>query len=182
MISGFIKKLLYTNQFQVFKGKTSILETPYTILPLEALVLLEKREPKLCYSLMKKAAFEHAGILMKKTGFKGKQAFSLLMESFDVFGIGELQVIELDEKQCKGRVKLLDSAYLKEAAKLKIAAKHSVTSGTLAGFFSYYLSHNVDVSHESSEGNTAFFVVKKAKIDKLEGEGDELWLKGFLLA
>ena len=142
MLSGFLKRLLFARQLQMSDGKIVVLGERDVIFPVEFMFsLLDKG---FSYKEFKKLSKLQIETLAKKIGVANEGILQTMKDIFDLYGIGGLEIIDLDNKNKKCFLGLkespIDSCFSAKSKKLTC----DFTCAVLAGFFSYAFSKDVE--------------------------------------
>ncbi|MFZ5955864.1 MAG: V4R domain-containing protein [Nanoarchaeota archaeon] len=167
MISSFLQKLLFVKQFDMINGKIEILGNKYIMLDSANLLVLQNIDKTKMYQAAKdiskknmKEFVEHAEVykgiktqelqniaeLAKKIGKTDEGMIKTLQMIFEIYGLGKLEIIELDNENHRASLKIIDSTLA--LAQLETAKTKSpvctLTAGILAGIFTYIFNKNVE--------------------------------------
>jgi predicted hydrocarbon binding protein len=185
-LSAMLQKLLFVNQFSIAKGKIEILGNKYVMLDASNLVVLQEIDKSKMYASMKKTAksgikslVEHAEVykglkdqslkniaeLSKKIGETDEGTIKTLEAVFETYGLGEMEIIDLNNKDKTAKIKILGSTMALEHLKKgkSKTATCSLTAGIIAGIFSFIFNKDVDCTETSclAKGNgECFFEVE----------------------
>jgi len=166
-LSSLLQRLLFVNQFNVIDGKIEVLGNRYIMLDASDILVLQDIDKTKTYSTAKdmsknnlKNLVEHASVykgmkdqsmkniaeLSKKIGKTDDGVIKTLQSLFEIYGLGKLEIMNLDndKKQVILRIKgsSLGLAQLdKQKSKTTVC---TLTSGVLAGIFSYIFKKDVD--------------------------------------
>lgn len=181
VLSPIIKKLMFVRQFDIDKGKIELLGGRQIMIHASAVLELQEIDEGKVYESAKqsslkniKGAVEHAQVygkmrdvfmdeiasLGKKIGETDSGVINTLQEIFNVYGLGEINIQELDNAGKKAIVIVRDSALVEEfTKKTKGRSKApvcSLTAGVIAGMFSYIFGKEIDCIEEKckSQGNS----------------------------
>jgi predicted hydrocarbon binding protein len=168
MLSALLQKLLFINQFNIKEGKVEILGSRYIMLNASDLWRLQETDETKTYAVLKdvskgnlKEMIEHAKVykglkdeslkniadLSKRIGKSDEGVISTLQNLFELYGLGKMNITNLDNKNKQASILLSDSTIAKEQIKQSGKSKVpvcTVTKGILAGIFSYLFKHDVD--------------------------------------
>lgn len=176
-LSAFLQKLLFVNQFSISGGKIEMLGNRYIMLNASDILVLQKIDETIAYNLGKNMAkkqfssmVEHAKVyqgikneslkniaeLSKKIEKSEEGKMKVLEEIFDIYGLGRLQIVDLDNKNCKVSLKIDNSTisqeYLKDKNNVKSKSGVCVlTAGILAGIFTFLFKKKVECLEESCQ-------------------------------
>jgi len=180
MLSSLLQRLLFVNQFNIIDGKVEVLGTRYIMLDASDLLVLQEIDKTKCYKAAKdgtksnlKELVEHANVyegmkdqslkniaeLSKKIGKTDEGVIKTLQSLFEIYGLGKLQILNLDNEKKKANLRVSDSSLAKAQLK-KGKSKTPVctlTSGILAGIFSYIFKKDVDCIETNCLGKGSQF-------------------------
>ncbi len=160
MLSPLIQKLLFVKQFSIDGGRISVLGNDFIMLDASNLLELQELDKTKMYNIVKESArsqlkriVEHAQVykkmkeaslrsiaeLSKKVGITDEGQIKVLQELFDIYGLGKLEIINLDNPHKRATLRLHDSSLVSAYfERYKVKAKVcAITAGILAGIFSY---------------------------------------------
>ncbi|MBI3334333.1 hypothetical protein HYZ97_02505 [Candidatus Pacearchaeota archaeon] len=168
-LSGILKKLLFVRQFDIDEGKINLLGNREIMLHASAILELQEMDESKLYDLAKKSGFknlagavEHAQVysrmkgvfvdeiaaLGKKIGETDQGTIKTLQEIFNVYGLGEMVIQEIDNKANQALVAIKDSTiageWVRKNKRKSKSAVCTITAGVLAGVFSYIFGKEVD--------------------------------------
>lgn len=179
-LSGILKKLLFVRQFDIDEGKINLLGNREIMLHASAILELQEIDESKLYDLAKKSGFkniagvvEHAKVyskmrsvfvdeiaqLGKKIGETDEGTIKTLQEIFNIYGLGEMSIQEIDNKANQALVAIKDSTialeWTKKNKKKSKSAVCTLTAGVLAGVFTYIFGKAVDCVEAKckAEGN-----------------------------
>ena len=168
-LSPILKKLLFVRQFSMDEGKIDLLGTREIMLNASAILELQEIDESKFYNIAKKSTFknitgfvEHAKVydrmkdvfmaeianLGKKIGQTDEGVIRVLQDIFNVYGLGEMSIDNIDNAQREALIIVRGSAIADEW--INKHKKHSktqvctLTAGVLAGIFSYIFGKEVD--------------------------------------
>ncbi len=172
MISPFLQKLMFVRQFGIDKGKVDILGNNYVMLDALALFEIQKIDQRKLYEVLKDSSFknisqavEYADVyknvkdvfldsiakLGAKIGKTDQGTLTTLQELFNVYGLGNLEIVKLDNENKAASLILRDSTIAREYLKKYKKSSESVdmiAAGILAGIFSFVFKKQVDCVEE----------------------------------
>lgn len=167
-LSSFIQKLLFVNQFSVQNGKIKMLGDEYIMLDASDLLVLQEIDESKMYEGFKqnsksnmKSLVNHAKVyenikgqalknvadLSKKIGKSDKGVINTLQDIFNVYGLGEMEITDLNNDKKEAVVIIKKSTLAEEYLnKNKKGSKKvcTLTAGILAGMFSFLFKADVD--------------------------------------
>jgi len=171
-LSSLLQRLLFVNQFSIIKGKIDILGNRYIMLDASDLLVLQEIDKTKTYNSVKKNSKEnlkkivnHAQVykgikgqslknianLSKKIGKSDEGVIKTLQSLFEVYGLGKLEIMDLDNENKSAVLKIRNSTLARVQLK-KAKSKTPVctlTAGILAGIFSYIFNKDVDCFERS---------------------------------
>jgi predicted hydrocarbon binding protein len=168
-LSSLLQKLLFVNQFNIIDGKVEILGNRYIMLDANDLLILQEIDKTKTYSTAKnmsknnlKNLVDHASVykgikdqslkniaeLSKKIGKTDDGVIKTLQSLFEVYGLGKLEIVNLDNAGKKVTLRIKGSSLaLAQLEKGKVKTTVcTLTCGVLAGIFSYIFKKDVDCS------------------------------------
>lgn len=168
MLSGFLKKLMFVKQFSIDKGRIELLGDHEIMLHASALLALQEIDRNELYGVAKKVGYEqikgtvkHANVyremknvllseissLAEKIGQGDEGTIKTLQEFFNVYGLGEMIIENIDNENKKAVIVIKHSTIAEEWVKKNGKSKEAVcslTSGVIAGMFSYIFKKEVN--------------------------------------
>lgn len=146
MISSFLKKLLFARQFYMIDGKIELLGKKQVMLPYDVVEELEKGNARL-YAPIKKAVLKNISEYAKKLGSSEDGILKNIDYLFETFGLGTLQIVELDYKKKRCIVTVRNSPLSEASTGLKI------TEAVISGIFTFILSKDVNARQMKKAAN-----------------------------
>lgn len=167
MLSSLLQRLLFINQYNVIDGKIDVLGNRYIMLDAADFLVLQDIDSTKIYRSVKdssknsmKELVEHANVykgikdqslkniadLSQKIGKTDEGVIKTLQSLFEIYGLGKLEILNLDNNNKKALLRVTNST-LANAQLKKGKSKTTVctlTSGVLAGIFSYIFKKDVD--------------------------------------
>jgi len=140
MISPFLKKLLFARQFSMIDGKIEILGKKQILLPKDVFSELEKCNSKGVYSSVKNVMKKNIDDYAKKLGSSGEGMLNILGDIFDTFGLGDMQIVDIDYKKKNCVVRIHNIVLMEKNSKDGLM----VTPAILSGMFSFLFRKDVD--------------------------------------
>lgn len=150
MLSSFLKKLLFARQFEMIDGKIEVLGKKQIMLPYDFILELQKVNPRVAYTSVKKVIQSDIRDYACKLGVSGESMFKNISDIFETFGLGKLEVINLDNKK-KTCIVRVHNPPLVDPKRGK--AHLEITSAIIAGMFSYVFSKDVNAEAVSGKGS-----------------------------
>ena len=169
MLSSFLQKLLFVNQFSIDKGKICLLGDNLVMLHASAILELQDIDETKLYEIAKKSSLnnlvafvEHAKVygkiknviikelieLGQKIGQTDEGTIKTLEDLFNINGLGKLSINNLDNEKKEALISISDSIialeWLEKNKKESENAVCTLTAGVLAGMFSYIFGEDVD--------------------------------------
>jgi predicted hydrocarbon binding protein len=186
MISPFLQKLMFVRQFSIADGKIDLLGQNYVMLDALALYEMQKIDQTKLYEALKNSALknmaeavesakvyknvrdvflESIAKLGNKIGQSDQGTLMTLREIFNVYGLGSLEIVNLDNSKKQALLRLNGSTIAQEYKKKYSKSKCTVdvvASGILAGIFSYVFKKQVDCVEKkciaAGDGYCEFYV------------------------
>jgi len=168
-LSPILKKLLFVRQFGIDEGKINLLGTREIMLNAAAILELQEIDESKLYDLAKKSSFknikgfvEHAKVYNKvkdvfiseiadlgnKIGQTDEGSLKVLQEIFNVYGLGDMSVQELNNAKREALIMVRESTiaeeYMKKHKKKSKNPTCTITAGVIAGIFSFIFGKEVD--------------------------------------
>lgn len=173
-LSPFIQKLLFIKKFNISDGVIEILNNKYILLDAADLLTLQEVDETKMYKKMKenfKSKFQDILIEHFKVYQKIKEQelinivelsenlrnsdegiINLFQKIFNTYGLGKMEMVNLDNKNAEAIIKIDQSTialeYLNKYKKLSNKNVCVLTSGILAGAFSFLFEKNIDCIEE----------------------------------
>jgi predicted hydrocarbon binding protein len=146
MLSDFIKKLLFTREFFIIDGKVEILGEKQAIIPLSAFAEMQK-DPK-AYDIFKNIAKIQSDKNFTKVSRKDT---STMLQLFELFGVGKLEVFDLDQKQKKAIVRIEHNPFAETCMQTKVhpIGNCKITSALIAGVLSSFFEKDVNANEDN---------------------------------
>jgi predicted hydrocarbon binding protein len=171
-LSSLLQRLLFVNQFKMIDGKIEILGNRYIMLDASDLLVLQDIDKSKMYKRVKDMAennlkdlVEHANVyngmkdqslkniaeISKMIGKSEEGLIKTLQSLFDIYGLGKMEIIDLDNENKKAIIRIKDSTLAH--AQIKISTTQfcvcTMTAGVLAGIFSYIFQKDVNCIEET---------------------------------
>lgn len=184
MLSPLVQKLLFVRQFSISDGKVEVLGNRFIMLDASNLLALQEIDRTSMYTAAKESArtqikniVGHAKVykkmkeeslksiaeLSKKVGATSEGQIKVLQDLFDLFGLGKLEIVNLDNRNKMASLKVENSALVdahREVSKKKEKVC-TLTAGILAGIFSYIFGKKdincVEVKCKAESGDFCLF-------------------------
>lgn len=179
MISPFLQKLMFVRQFGIDKGKIDLLGNRYVLFDALALFEIQKIDETKLYEAIKNSSFKNISEAVKsakvyqnvkdvfmesiaklgdKIGKSDEGTLMTLKEIFEVYGLGGMDIVDLDNTKKKAVIRLRESSIAleyKQRYKKTNAPVDIIAAGVLAGMFSYVFKKKVDCVEKSciAQGN-----------------------------
>jgi hypothetical protein len=165
MFSGTVKKLLFAREFLMLDGSIRVLGQKMVLFTAESLLDLENIDPEKVYRIFKARTKQEFSKLRERINMQGSDAKNLMEELFEVYGLGSMQIANMDKNKCLVYIRhsSLARAWREKNRKSKKPVCH-VVRGVLAGMFSYYFNNDVDCEEQEclAQGyDFCTFLVKK---------------------
>jgi predicted hydrocarbon binding protein len=183
---------MFINQFGINEGKIEILGSRFVMLYASDLLCLQEIDESKMYAFMKGSSkkdlselINHAKVykglkneavkniasLSQKIGKTDEGVVKTLQDLFELYGLGKMKITNLDNKNKKAAIEIMNStiafASLKNGKVKKLVC--TVTAGILAGIFSFIFKTDVDCIEKkcrASGSSTCSFVVERKEIFK----------------
>jgi len=181
-LSGFLQRLLFVNQFSINEGKVEILGTNYILLDASYILALQDIDKTKMYQTAKYASIEnvknlveHAEVyknikdqslkniaeLSRKIGKTDEGTIKTLQMIFDIYGLGKMQILDLNNDKKTAIVQIQNSSIAIEQYKKgrTTIPKCTLTAGMLAGLFSFIFGKDVNCNENKcfAKGDEACF-------------------------
>jgi predicted hydrocarbon binding protein len=169
MLSPFLQKLLFVNQFEVNQGKITLLGDRKIMLDASIILALQETDETKAYDMAKKIGFENISgavehvkvygaiknamikelaVLGEKIGETDEGTIKTLENFFNLYGLGLMSIQNIDNENKSALIEVKDSAIAdswltSKKAKSKDTAC-TLTAGVLAGMFSYIFGKDID--------------------------------------
>lgn len=169
MLSAFLKRLLFARQFFIINGKIEVLGVKQIMLPSTLILDLQQIDSKKAYEAAKKDLKDTMSIFGKKLGASGEGLLKEISDIYETLGLGELQIVDLDNKGKKALVRVHNSPFAEAAISQKSKSKTPVCmviSGALSGMFCHLFGINVDCEEKVctlQKRDYCEFVIKSKK-------------------
>lgn len=174
VLSSFLQKLLFVNQFSINDGKVNLLGSNYVMLESSDIILLQEIDNSKAYAFGKSIAkkqisniIEHAKVyngiktdsiksiieLNKKLQGSEDGKIKVLEDLFNLHGLGKLEIVNLDNKNKEAILNIKRSTIAEEYLKNKGKSKGKkcscvLTAGILAGMFTFLFDKEVECMEE----------------------------------
>jgi len=141
MLSSFLKKLLFARQFYMTNGKIEVLGKKQVMLPSDFILELQRLEPELAYNAVKKVMMNDIKDYAAKLGTNSESMLKNIDDIFETFGLGKLEIINLDNKKKTCIVRVHNSPLI---VNKKSEHNFEITSAIIAGIFSFLFHKDVN--------------------------------------
>ncbi len=151
MLSAFLKRLLFARQFYMINGKIEVLGVKQIMLPSDLVLDIQNINNKKIYEITKNGILENIKLLSKKLGASQEGMLKVIEELYETIGTGSLKIIDLDNKNKKGIVRIFNSPLAESSLTKNKRSKEVVCysiSGILAGMFSFLFNDNIDAQEK----------------------------------
>ena len=169
MLSAFLKRLLFARQFFIINGKIEVLGVKQIMFPSTLMLDLQEIDSKKVYTATKKELRQTMSVFGKKLGASGEGLLREITDIYETLGLGELQVVDIDNKAKKALVRVHNSPIAEAAISQKLKSKIPiciVISGALSGMFCHLFGLDVDCEEKVcavQKKDYCEFVVKSKK-------------------
>jgi len=154
MLSTFLKKLLFVRQFFIIDGKIEILGKRQVMLPKEVVFELENGSAKLDYKKLKKIFMDNIKDYAKKIGSGEEGMYKNMVDIFETFGLGRIEVVKSDNKKKICLLRVHDCPILSSGN------KSMILKAAISGMFSFLFSKDVDAEQLKSKKSLCEFAIK----------------------
>ena len=150
MLSPFLRKLLLADQVSFTEGEIKILQKNFYMQPIFNMITFQhdmKKLSKFLYRNGKKTSRELVAHFNKLGISSKQQLLNIWFDFINMFGIAQLEIVNMDEKTRKVNIRAKKSSFAKEYSLRYGKQKESVDyilAGAIAGFFSKYFNKSVD--------------------------------------
>ena len=138
MISDFLQRLLFVREFEIGNGRTEIIGTKETLVPLSLLMRLQESNPESFYTNMAECI---KGFFDRVEKDFGEETFTKAEDIYGVFGLGKLRIVDFNREEGKAFVEIHETPLIDD-----YPGHHhtcSITTGVLSGMFSSLLKKEV---------------------------------------
>ena len=112
------------------------------MLPSDILIRLQKIDEKKYSSVIKELTKKNIEYYAKRMGVTSSGMIKSMSEVFETFGLGKMQIIDLNNKKKKAVIRISNTPFIKDCKDLKI--KNCVLhNATLSGMFSFLFKKDV---------------------------------------
>ena len=127
-------------------GKIEILGKSQVLLPSNFIEELERLSPKLAHSAIKTSIKKDISDYAQKLGSTDVGMLNILAEVFETFGLGHMEIIDLDNRK-KACIVRIHNSPLKDGK----ADDGMICPAVLSGMFSFLFSKDVEAKKASSK-------------------------------
>ena len=173
MLSQFLQRLMFVKQFEINNGRINILGEDYVMVNSASLAALQEIDQEEVYNAGKKASkndldkfAKHANVykniksqelaniasLARKIGQTDEGTIKTLETVFEIYGLGKLNVITIDNEKKTALIRIPDSTIASTYKKKSKSPVCSFTSGVLAGIFSFIFKKDVNCREKQCKG------------------------------
>lgn len=141
MLSNFLKKLIFARQFAMIDGRIEILSERFMLIHSKILIRALKGE-----DVTNPVKLETNKIAKRLGVLKGPEFVKYFKHFFEVFGLGEIHIVDMDIGKKRAIIRLQKSTIANTFISEKIKSDKPVcklTGQILAGMLSYVFSKNV---------------------------------------
>lgn len=140
VFSSFIKKLMFTRQFDIQKGKVSLLRHREMIVSPDFVLSIQEECPHLVYSTAKDNFRNKVNYLRSEKGITGNKLLNFSLDLFEAYGLGAPSLLEKGEKIIVD----VESSPFPQKIQQKGETACSYSAGALAGIFSAIENEDLD--------------------------------------
>jgi len=154
-LSALVKKLLFARQFEIDNGRVNMLGMRKVIISPDVISELCSTDSKTVYKAAKSALKKDTSHLKDDMGVTGKQLLDFSIQLLEAYGVGNLQLINIELKSKRAMFIVNDSVFAKKGG-------CGFTAGALAGVLSVMFDSDVDVKETmcASKADHCQFEVK----------------------
>jgi hypothetical protein len=141
MLSSFLKRLLFARQLVMDGGKITLLGENQIMLPADVIKEIERKgyNPK----PIKEIYYKKLKSIVEKTGLEKEGTLNVLKEIFEAYGLGKLNIIDLDNKKNTCLVNVKQFSLTSYCSGI-FSNQCVLLCSALSGFFSYFFDKDVD--------------------------------------
>ena len=148
MLNSFFDKFIFTNSLKYSHNNFFLVNLPFVILPVEALVAIaERNDASLNHELYSSVKEAVMGSIKKQFrldfGVQGDEGLEFMQTFFSASGWGDIQRTDLDFGKSRALVSVKNSPVAMNAKKARFPAD-TFLRGFLAGIFSIYFRKDVE--------------------------------------
>jgi DNA-directed RNA polymerase beta' subunit len=147
MLSGFLKKLMFARQFLMMDGKIEVLGKKQVMLPADVAYELQKGISN--NIAIKKVVQKNIEDIAKKVGSGQEGLLKNISEIFETYGLGKMQIVNLDNKNKKCILRITNSPVDKYNEEFQLLTM------MLSGTFSFLFSKDA-IAEMTSKGTNYF--------------------------
>lgn len=157
MLSAFIKRLMFTRQFDISDGKIEVLGLSNVMLSYNLVDTLISSKQHELYDNLKNKTVEMVKFYSQKIGLESIGLIKALQEIFETYGLGKMQIVELDNKKKRGLIRVANVA---DDQKINEHIATNITAPILCGMFSVAFKKEV-ACKVNAAGQYHEFVIDK---------------------
>ncbi len=157
MLSSFLKKLLFARQFYMTDGKIEVLGKKQIMLPSDVISDLPASNSKIVYETIKKDIKKDIQDYAKKLGSGEEGMLKNIDYIFETFGLGKMQVIDINNKDKKVVVRIFNSPFAESKGEKD---NLQMTSAVLSGMFSFLFEKDVNAQQTGKSTVYCEYVIK----------------------
>lgn len=147
MLSPLLKKLIFARQFSVDNGEIQIIQLRNMLISPDLILQLQEADSPRLYTISKKVMKKDLDFLRGKISLEGQGNIQRLEELYELFGFGDIKVIDLDRKKKRGVVNIHNSPIARSYLLSRKASKEptcNFIAGKIAGMFCFIFKKDVD--------------------------------------
>ncbi|MBW2970954.1 hypothetical protein KY320_02210 [Candidatus Woesearchaeota archaeon] len=148
MLSSFLKKLLFARQFYMVDGKIEVLGKRQVMLPSNVLAVLGQNG--LRTDIIKSVVLSDFQQYAQMVGSSEEGMFKNIHNIFETFGLGRLEIADLDNANKRCVVRVHDSPF----------EKANLTPVVLSGMFSFLFKKDVNAVYKDVKFGFEEFVIE----------------------
>ncbi len=151
LLSPFLKKLMFAQQFAMADGTIRVLGQKHVMLPVHVLAGLQEMDKHRCYAIVKNGIKATLEDCEQRIGPSSQGSLSISMQIIETLGIGRPQVVTLNNTAKSAIVRVLGADKTNDDA---------IVPAVLAAMFSVVFKKDVECSLVRREASYAEYTVK----------------------
>ena len=147
MLSPLLKKLIFARQFSVENGEIQLIQLRNMLISPDLILKLQEVNATRLYEISKKVMKKDLDFLRGKISLEGQGNIQRLEELYELFGFGNIKIVDLDRKKKRGVVNIHNSPIARTYLLNNKASKEpkcNFIAGKIAGMFCFIFRKNVD--------------------------------------
>ncbi|UCD03579.1 MAG: hypothetical protein JSW73_03505 [Candidatus Woesearchaeota archaeon] len=106
MLSPLLKKLIFARQFSVENGEIQLIQLRNMLISPDLILKLQEVDATRLYKVSKKVMKRDLDFLRGKISLEGQGNIQRLEELYELFGFGNIKIVDLDRKKKRGVVNI----------------------------------------------------------------------------